>query len=73
MCVKNLIYEIQQTQKNMKMLGTLEEYGVNFKSVEGLKEQLAEKVLFDTCTQTNSRKPIKYDVIKIISKLVSFT
>jgi len=68
--VKNLIYEIKQMQKNMKMPSTLEEHGVNYKMVSDLKEQLAEKALLDTCTQTNPRTPIKEEVIKIISKLM---
>jgi alcohol dehydrogenase class IV len=68
--VKNLIHEIKQMQKIMKMPATLEEHGVDYKTVEGFKEQLAEKAMLDTCTQTNPKKPTKNDVLKIISKIV---
>lgn len=68
--VKNLIYEIKQMQKIMKMPATLEQHGVDCKMVEKLKDQLAEKALSDTCTQTNPRIPTKEEVIKIISKLM---
>lgn len=68
--VKNLVYEIKQMQKIMKMPSTLEEHGVNYKTVSDLKEQLAEKALLDTCTQTNPRIPTKQEVIKIINKLM---
>lgn len=68
--VKNLIYEIKQMQKAMKMPSTLREHGIDPQSVNSLKEELAQNALMDVCTGTNPRKPTKDDIIEIIGKLI---
>lgn len=69
MGVKNLIYEIKQIEKTMKMPSTLKDAGVDLDKLRDLKEEIAERALEDACTITNPKVPTNDDIIRIIEKI----
>lgn len=68
--VKNLVNEIKQLNRLMRIPSTLKELGVNIQEFKLVMEELAEKSLQDSCTKSNPRIPTKDDVIKIINKIL---
>ncbi len=68
--VKNLIHEIEKMRKMMNIPSTLKECGIDLNEVKLNMNEIAEKSLLDACTATNPKKPVKEDVIKIISKIM---
>ena len=69
MGVKNLINEIKNLQKAMKLPTTLKECNVDINEVMALREEIAERALEDACTPTNPRVPSLDDIVRIVEKI----
>ncbi|MBU5437526.1 iron-containing alcohol dehydrogenase [Tissierella sp. MSJ-40] len=68
--VNNLIHEINNLKRMLKIPRTLTELGISEEIVKELKEELIKTTLADVCTQTNPKKPTAQDIDKIIDKLI---
>lgn len=69
MGVKNLIFEIKNLQKSMKLPTTLRECNVDLDELAKQRDDIAVKALEDACTKTNPRKPSKDDIIRIVERI----
>ncbi len=69
MGVKNLISEIKQMQKTMKLPVTLKAAGVDLDKLKLLKDEIAGIAMEDVCTISNPKAPTKEDVLRILERV----
>lgn len=69
MGVKNLISEIKQMQKTMKLPVTLKDAGVDLDKLKLLKDEIAGIAMEDVCTISNPKAPTKEDVLRILERV----
>ncbi len=69
MGVKNLISEIKQMQKTMKLPVTLKAAGVDLDSLKLLKDEIARIAMEDVCTISNPKAPTKEDILRILERV----
>jgi len=69
MGVKNLISEIKQMQKTMKLPITLKAAGVDLDNLKLLKDEIARIAMEDVCTISNPKAPTKEDVLRILERV----
>ena len=69
MGVKNLINEIKNMQKTMKLPTTLKECNVDVHEVMSRREEIAQSAMLDACTPTNPRVPSIDDIVRIVEKI----
>ncbi|MGL5380666.1 1-propanol dehydrogenase PduQ [Clostridium sp.] len=69
MGVKNLIFEIKNLQKAMKLPTNLKDCNVDLDELAKQRDDIAIKALEDACTKTNPRKPSKDDIIRIVERI----
>ncbi len=69
MGVKNLISEIKQMQKTMKLPVTLKAAGVDLDKLKLLKDEIAGIAMEDICTISNPKAPTKEDVLRILERV----
>lgn len=67
---KNLIYEIKQLRRQMRIPSNLKEQGVDVHIFKSVMEELAEKSLLDGCTEANPKRPTKNDVLEILNRIL---
>lgn len=68
--VNNLIHEINDLNRSLKIPRTLTEVGISKEQIAEAKEELIKSALADVCTQTNPRKPTGEDISSIINSLM---
>lgn len=69
MGVKNLISEIKQMQKTMKLPVTLKAAEVDLDKLKLLKDEIAGIAMEDVCTISNPKAPTKEDVLRILERV----